>query len=173
MSMEQYVTVTGRYFRGFSWASSHWDDICAEHCEEFPRIAACYPGTLNLILPDDAGYVPPGEALYRKMAKKRGKGVNTYEDGNYLSPLAKVVELNGVAVEAWIYRGGHPENVLEMLALYPLVMRLALRPGDRVTARIVEFSVEGSAGMPSAPPSQPGRSALSGAASIRPVLAGG
>ncbi len=112
--VQQRVTVMGTYSRGYGYASNHWEQICAEHEEEFPQIRQCHPGTFNVRM--EAPYKPPGEDEYRRMARERGQTTGRYADGNHLSPRAKVIEINGKPVEAWIYRGGHDNTSLELLS---------------------------------------------------------
>jgi CTP-dependent riboflavin kinase len=91
------------------------------------------------------------------MAMARGRSVKRYEDGNYVSPCARVIEINGKAVEAWIYRGGHRDRpILELVSRNGLAERLSVRDGDAVTILIREVP-EGTPGMPGPPPARPGR----------------
>jgi hypothetical protein len=129
----------------------------AAHEEEFPTIHECHPGTFNIILRAGERYTPPGESAYIDRAKARGRTVGRYEDGNHLSPLARVVEINGKPVEAWIYHGGHNAGaVIELISRVPLAATIGLQDQDIVTLLIDEV-VEGSPGMPAPPPQSPGR----------------
>jgi hypothetical protein len=152
------VTVNGKYSHIESrHVSTHWDQIKADHEEEFPQIHLCHPGTFNMVMTDGAPYTPPDDSEYRRRAKARGRPVKRYEDGNHLSPRAKVIQMNGKTVEAWIYRGGHRDRpVLELVSRCPLAEHLAVHNGDAVTALIVEVS-EGTPGMPGPPPATPGK----------------
>jgi hypothetical protein len=77
--------VSGRYSHHESrHVSSHWEEICAKHEEEFSEIRQCYPGTFNVVLSEQ--YLPPNEAVLRQKAKARGLSVGRYVDGNHLSP---------------------------------------------------------------------------------------
>jgi CTP-dependent riboflavin kinase len=136
--MNRNITVKGTYSQGSGWVSSNWENICSKHEEEFPRIRHCYPGTFNIKL--DSPYEPPDENNYKQRAS------------NYLSPRAKVIEINGNAVEMWIYRGGHPNTILELVLLCQLAHHLSLCHGAAITATILELSDEGEDGMPSPPP---------------------
>jgi CTP-dependent riboflavin kinase len=154
--MERRVTISGKYCPGYGYVSTKWEQICAEHEEEFPKIRECHPGTFNVVM--DSPYTPPGEAEYRRRARERGQSEGRYGDGNHLSPSAKVIEMNGKTVEAWIYRGGHGDRpLLEVVSSCRLVEQFSLGPGDAVTAGIVEFSEEGGPGMPGPPPPSPGK----------------
>lgn len=135
--MERQLALTGRYVRGFGFASTHWEQICADHQMQFPRIGQCYPGTLNITLDDGSAYAPPEEDKYRPT--------------NYISPRAKVIEINGIALDAWIYRGGHGNEVLELISAGKLSEQISLRIGDPVVIKIVEFSEEGEGDMPKPP----------------------
>jgi hypothetical protein len=135
--------------------SSRWAQICADHEEEFPEIRQCFPGTFNIALSEQ--YLPPNEAVLRKQAKMRGQSVGRYVDGNHVSPHAKVVEINGKPVEAWIYRGGHLSRpVLELLSRLNLAEHLQLADGAVVNLSIFEYP-DGIAGMPGPPPETPGK----------------
>ena len=154
--MEHHVVIGGRYCRGYESASRNWKTICAEHEDEFPQIHECQPGTVNVIL--NSPYIPPEDAKYRQMARVRGQSIGRYRDGNHLSPLAKVIRINGKPVEAWIYRGGHRDGrVLELVSSCRVAEQFSLTASDPVTLEIVEFSEEGSPGMPGPPPSRPGK----------------
>jgi len=142
-------------------ASGHvtkfWEQICADHEEEFPKIHQCEPGTFNVLVSDQPPYLPPDDEKYRAMARERGRRSNWYADGNHISPRAKVVAINNKEVEAWIYRGGHTDKpVLELLSPVKLSEKALLRHGDAVALLIDEPS-EGSPGMPCPPPAKPGR----------------
>jgi len=95
-------------------------------------------------------------AKYLKMAKVRGIPVRRYGDGNHISPRAKVIEINGHHIEAWIYRGGHGHHVLELIARECISSRFDISDGDTVHLRIEHFP-EGKLGMPKAPPLSPGQ----------------
>jgi len=86
--------------------SRNWAQVSADHRDEFASMGRCAKGSFNVLL--DAPYLPPEEDRYREMARERGKSVGRYEDGNYISPRARVVGINGKAMVAWIYRGGAP-----------------------------------------------------------------
>jgi hypothetical protein len=102
-------------------------------------------------------YAPPDDSQYRRRAMRRGRPVRRYEDGNHLSPRAKVIEMNGKPVEAWIYRGGHRKRpVLELVSDRRLAEYLTLNDGDAVTALIIEVP-DGTPGMPGPPPPTPGK----------------
>jgi hypothetical protein len=119
----------------------------------------CAKGTFNVGL--DVPYNPPGENKYRLMAVERGKAVGRYQDGNHISPCARVVSINGQPVTAWIYRGGHRDHpVLELLSKRELAPFLGVKPGDELRLEIEELD-EGSQDMPKAPPATPGKKALS------------
>ena len=155
--MELSVTLKGRYRAHHSgFASANWKQICTDHEEEFPQIRDCHPGTFNILITGEARYLPPNEHQYRHMAKARGLSVRRYVDSNHVSPCAKVIEINGNAVEAWLYRGGHGDQpTLELLSRKPLADTLCVQDGDELTVRIVEVT-EATPGMPQPPPTEPG-----------------
>lgn len=156
-TVNKRITVGGTYSRNATrHVSSHWDQVCADHEEEFPAIRECYPGTFNVVLHAGERYTPPGESAYRDRAKARGRPVGRYEHGNHMSPRARVVEMNGKPVEAWIYRGGHPAGaVIELISFVPLASTVGLQDQDIVTLLIDEVA-EGTSGMPACPPQTPG-----------------
>ena len=156
--MKQKVVVQGVYsHRGSRHVSEKWQQVCADHEDEFPAIRNCCPGTFNVVVPADARYTPPGDSLYRSMAKERGRTVNRYEDENHISPRAKVVAINGVALEAWIYRGGHGcQPILELLSRQNLAKTLSLQNEDQITL-VIEEVQEGTQGMPGPPGKSPGK----------------
>ena len=155
--MEKRVTLTGTYsHRESRHVSSNWAQICADHEEEFPEIRACHPGTFNVVLANS--YRPPDDDALRQKARARGLSVRRYVDGNHVSPTAKVVEINGKPVDAWIYRGGHGGRpVVELLSRLALADYLRLSDGSSVSLIIVEHP-ESQEGMPGMPPTSPGRS---------------
>ncbi len=156
--MGRQVIVNGTYCQhGSRHASTHWEQVCADHEEEFPQIRECIPGTFNMVLADDSLYSPPNESKYRCMAQERGRAVNRYEDGNHLSPCSKVIEINNKSVLAWIYRGGHRNaRILELVSRDPLAEYLNIKDGAEITAVIAEVP-EGSPDMPAPPPPRPGK----------------
>ena len=83
--------------------------------------------------------------------------VGRYEHGNYLSPCAKVVEINGREVEAWLYRGGNPKAyTLELISRQKLNELLNIQNGDDLNVVIMEVE-EGTIDMPKSPPNTPGK----------------
>jgi CTP-dependent riboflavin kinase len=136
--MQEHKILKGKYTRGFKYAATNWEQICRDHETEFRQIRGCHPGTFNITL--EAVYTPPGEDRYR-----------TPERRNYISPCAKIVEINGKQIDAWIYRGGHNDTNLELLAAFKLADELCLAEGDKVTLIVVEYHSEGESGMPSPP----------------------
>jgi hypothetical protein len=147
--------IKGRYGRGKDWAAKNFDALIADHMEEFPDIACCAPGTLNVLLEDPPDYAPPCDNKWKALARKRGASSGKYTAGHHISPLAKVVEINGVPLVAWIYRGGHEvggeDHALELMARERISERLGLTPGAGVTLRIQEFA-KPQPGMPQPPP---------------------
>jgi hypothetical protein len=80
-----------------------------------------------------------------------------YGDGNHLSPRAKIVAINGKAVDAWFYRGGHQNlPVLELISEHKLATLLDVGDGGAITATVIEVE-EGEVGMPGPPPPTPGK----------------
>jgi hypothetical protein len=151
------VEIKGRYVvRPNADTAAHWRQICNEHSEEFSRISTCHPGTFNLILTQPKEYAPPGDLQYRIKAKERGKAVGRYVYGNHLSPRARVIQINGKDVEAWIYRGGHPDSVLELISPDHLAAKLGVKSGDALSLVILEYALDGMTGIPVLPPRRPG-----------------
>lgn len=137
--------------------STDWEQICADHEEEFPMIYKCTEGTFNIITDTDENYEPPDDAQYRVQAKKRGSSVKRYEHGNHISPRAKVTAINGIPVEAWIYRGGNPEpHTLELLSCEKLADVLNVKNEDKLKIVIMEVD-DGACWLPKSPSSTPGR----------------
>jgi CTP-dependent riboflavin kinase len=153
--MTTNIRITGTYSSGTQHSSSHWAQVCADHEDEFPLICECAEGTFNVCMTGDV-YVPPNDEDYRLLAKERGRTVGRYEDGNHLSPRAKVVQINGKHVEAWIYRGGHNKSVLELVSRKKLVELLNLTDGEQITVVVMEISEE-KPDMPKPPPKLPGK----------------
>ena len=111
----------------------NWVTICSHHENELPEIRQFEQGSFNLKLRDPQSYEPPKEREYKAEARLRGQ-----HDGNHISQLAKVVELNGKAVEARFYRGGHPNNTIELLSKVRLKELLDIRHGAEVIVVVVE-----------------------------------
>lgn len=136
------IVLNGHYRSGHGTVSTIWDSLSDGHIHEFPKINSCASGTFNVEVP----YTPPNDEKYRKMAKELHR-----DDGNHISPCARITHINGHAVTCWIYRGGHVgENLLELLSEHRLAGHLSLNPGDRVEITIEEME-EGTENMPSAP----------------------
>ena len=91
--------------------SSNWATICDHHDGELPAIREFAPGSFNLTLLDPRKYVPPRDRELKDESRRRGQS-----GGNHISKFAKIVALDGKPVEAWIYRGGHPDNSIELLS---------------------------------------------------------
>lgn len=155
--MNKTITVMGVYRSGTKHTSTNWNQICADHEEEFPLIHECVAGTFNISMTKTSEYMPPADSLYRSRAKKRGEAVGRYEHGNHLAPCAKVVEINGQEVEAWLYRGGNPEPyTLELISRQKLTEHLNIQNGDELAVLIQEVE-EGTIDMPKSPPNTPGK----------------
>lgn len=154
--MTRSVTVSGKYSHKESrHVSTNWRHICADHEEEFPEIHQCHPGTFNVVLSEP--YLPPDETRLRQKSRARGLSVCRYEDGNHVSPYAKVVAINESQVEAWIYRGGHGNRpVLELLSRLKLSEHLHLSNGAPVSLTIEEGRL-GRTRMPAFPGDTPGK----------------
>ena len=154
-----YIGLSGRQTTGHGsgYSSSNWEQICADHEMEFPCIRQCFPGTLNVELPEI--YEPPEQERYKRMAKERGANQQPpwYINGNHVSPRAKVIEINGKAFEAWIYCGGHHRKpVLELISKSKIAQELSLKDHDQVMLLVAEVA-EGSCGMPAPPLCFPGK----------------
>lgn len=155
--MNKTIMIKGRYHRGTKHTSTNWNQICADHEEEFPLIRECVSGTFNISMTGEQEYIPPNDSEYRTKAKKRGESVKRYEHGNHLASRAKVIEINGQKVEAWIYRGGNPEpSILELISRQRLAEYLNIQPEDELTVLIKEVE-EGATDMPQSPPNTPGK----------------
>lgn len=142
------VFLKGTYQSGDGYVSrrSSWEKICLEHRCEFPEIERCVPGSFNVKIenPPD-GYIPPGEGCYLRMAQDA-----EHQAHPYVSPRARVTRINGIALTAWIYRGGHCPKVLELLSCESIRCRLGVEPGASLVIELEEVE-EGLPGMPSAP----------------------
>ena len=154
--MNQRLTIVGACIvRGTRHAGDHWEQVSADHAEEFPTIRECVPGTFNVRMASSPTYEPPDDARYRCQARMRGRSVGRYQDGNHISPRARVVAINGTQLEAWLYRGGNAPAILELVSRHWLAEALRVKDGAKVTVEIEELP-EGAAGMPAPPPSRPG-----------------
>jgi hypothetical protein len=126
------------YVNGIGSVSSNWDKICADHESELPRIREFKPGSFNLKLIDPQSYTPPGDSEFKDTAKRSGRIFCSGPDvGQHIAPRAKVVEMNGIAVEAWIYRGGLTDVSLELLS-QPLKSLLGVVANTPVDVVILE-----------------------------------
>lgn len=136
------TTLKGYYCKGDRTVSTCWDSLSGGHAHEFPQIKLCVKGTFNV----KVSYTPPNDEKYRKMAKQLNR-----EDGNHISPCAKITQINNQPINCWIYRGGHVnEDILELLSEKKLSEYLNLKLGDDVAITIEEVE-EGTVNMPSAP----------------------
>lgn len=95
-------------------AAENWNILCMHHEPEYAEIRKCMPGTFNLKLKDPAMYTPPADSELKKWAKS--KADFRQSDGNYVSPYARVVNIQGHSLEARIYRGGKGDDHLELLS---------------------------------------------------------
>lgn len=127
--------------------AKQWDRICAQHGDEFPYIRSLKSGTFNVVINEQTPYEPPRDAQYRHIAKQRGDG---YGDGNHISPEARVISINAIRVQSWIYRGGHGNKTLELLSVYLLAEHLRIPPDSPVVIEIEEIPLY-SFGMPGLP----------------------
>lgn len=114
--------------------ASHWATICDHHEGELTGIRGFTPGSFNLKLRDPRTYAPPRDRELKEEARKRGQC-----GGNHISQFAKVRELNGKPVEAWLYRGGHPNDSLELLSRIRLRDFLGVADGAEVIVIIEEY----------------------------------
>lgn len=138
------IVLEGIYSDGHRTVSRIWADLSAGHVQEFPRIQQCYPGTFNVQTVQE--YLPPVDEKFRAAACALGR-----EDGNHISPCARVIGINGRPITCWFYRGGHAgENILELLSERPLASLLGVRPGDSIVLEVEEVA-EGTEGMPLSP----------------------
>jgi CTP-dependent riboflavin kinase len=112
---------------------SNWGTICDHHEDELPGIRGFTPGSFNLTLREPRTYVPPRDREFKEKARRKGQS-----GGNPISPLARVIELNGKPVEARLYRGGHPDDSLELLSPIRLRDFLGVTDGTEVAVIIEE-----------------------------------
>jgi len=152
----EIVEVKGRKAKGTESSTRNWPQICADHVEEFSQIMEMHEGTFNVALEQNCTYRPPRDDDYLKMAKVRGIPVRRYGDGNHISPRAKVIEINGIPIEAWIYRGGHGPRVLELISRENISTSFGISDGDTVHLKIEHFT-EGTSKMPGPPLASPGQ----------------
>ncbi len=124
-----------------------WDRICTQHKDEFPYIQTLERGTFNVVIDENTPYEPPRDAQYRHIAKQRGA---SYGDGNHISPEARVISINAIRVQSWIYRGGHGNKTLELLSVYMLAKHLRITPDSPVVMEIEEVPLY-AFGMPNLP----------------------
>jgi CTP-dependent riboflavin kinase len=111
----------------------NWSTICSHHEHELPEIRQFEAGSFNLKLRDPRTYVPPRDREFKEEARQRGQS-----GGNHISPLAKAVEVNGKVIEAWLYRGGHPDDTIELLSKIGLKKLLDIAHGAEVVVTIEE-----------------------------------
>lgn len=111
----------------------NWATICSHHENELPEIRQFEKGSFNLMLRTPQTYEPPKDRENKDEARQRGQ-----RDGNHISQLAKVVELNGKAVEARFYRGGHPNDTIELLSKVRLKELLSIGHGAEVIVVVEE-----------------------------------
>lgn len=136
------IRLDGNYCKGHGTVSTIWESLSDGHAHEFPQIKLCAPGTFNV----KVSYTPPNDEKYRKMSKELNRN-----DGNHISPCARITQINDQEITCWIYRGGHcMEDILELLSEQRLAEYLNLCLGDPVAITIEEIE-EGTANMPSAP----------------------
>lgn len=149
--------VRGQKVSGFGSSSRQWSLICSDHVEEFPMITEMHAGTFNVKLDRNCPYRPPDDSKYIKMAKERGVALGRgYGAGNHISPRAKVIEINGHHIEAWIYRGHNSAHVLELITGINISESFRISDGDTIHLKIEHFP-EGTSKMPGPPLASPGQ----------------
>jgi len=94
----------------------------------FPRIRRMAVGTFNIRLSSPCRYEPSDIPALRE----------ANGDQSCISQAARVVEINGRPIEAWIYDGGWPDDTVELLSEVRLAETLAIVPGDRVVLVVHE-----------------------------------
>jgi hypothetical protein len=122
---------------GHGYVHQNWPTICSHHEGELPHIRQFAVGTFNLLLLEPTIYTPPHDREFKEAAKQRGQ-----IGGNHISPLAKVIELNGKAIEAWFYRGGHQDCTIELLSRDTLKEFLGVKSGAEVLVTVEEYEKE-------------------------------
>jgi hypothetical protein len=135
--MPTKINLRCRYTDGLGYVHQHWSTICSDHERELPQIRQFAVGTFNLLLLEPKAYAPPHDREFKEVAKQCGQSV-----GQHISRLAKVVELNGKAVEAWIYRGGHSDCTIELLSRERLKEFLGVKSGAEVFVTVEEYEKE-------------------------------
>jgi hypothetical protein len=132
--VEPRIVLKCQYVDGIKSVSSNWNAICEDHESELPGIRKLKPGSFNLKLIEPTRYTPPGDLGFKEAAMRSGRSLRSGKDiGQHISLRAKVIEMNGIAVEAWIYRGGLSESSLELLS-QPLQALLGVVAGATITA---------------------------------------
>lgn len=127
-----------QYVNGRGSVSANWENICADHVSELPKIRDLKPGSFNLKLVTPLSYSPPGDINYKELARRSGRQFRSGTDGGqHIAPRAKVIEIKGKAVEAWIYRGGLSDCSLELLS-QPLQPLLGVAAGEIFDVVMIE-----------------------------------
>ncbi len=121
-------SLRGEYVSGWRSASENWDDdIVANQKDDLPTIEEMCRGTFNIRLIEPAEYTP---ADIPQIRARKG--------GSCISRLAKVTQINGSPIEAFIYDGGWPPNTIELIARVNISQTLGLSLEDSVTVVIQE-----------------------------------
>lgn len=94
----------------------------------FPRIHQMAVGTFNVRLIRPARYEPSD---IRALREANG-------DQSCISQAARVVEVNGRSIEAWIYDGGWPDDTVELLSEVGLAEAFGASPCDKVVVVVHE-----------------------------------
>jgi len=128
------ITFSGVYRNGKGQTGAAWAGFVASHEGRFPTVCDCFPGTFALELAPGIEYAPPDDAVHRQRAK------DSTGTGHHIAPRAKVKAVNFMEFEAWLYRGDHANNVVELIARDSIAQRFGLEPGDRITVVITEYS---------------------------------
>ena len=117
------VRLDGVYVEGWGSATPDWRGrICPMQEKLFPRIHQMAVGTFNVRLTSPARYEPSDIPALR----------SANGDQSCISQTARVVEINGRPIEAWIYDGGWPDDTVELLSEATLAKTLGVAPGDKI-----------------------------------------
>ena len=117
------IRLEGVYVQGWGSATPDWHRrICPMQEQLFPCIHQMAVGTFNVRLTSPGRYEPSD---IRTLRQANG-------DQSCISQVARVVEINGRLLEAWIYDGGWPDDTVELLSEVRLAETLGARPGDRI-----------------------------------------
>ena len=123
-AMSLLLLIRGTVGNGEGWSNKihagilNWKRMLIAHWDECPEIEIFAQGTFNVQLVDPSFWIPPHDTSCRINARSRGimrgripeTGADFLYCGNYIHPTARVISINGVAVEGRLYYPGVSEE---------------------------------------------------------------